>query len=333
MRQVRIKEPFDASYGVSDPIWALTQLAQTTMRSELGKYSLDRTFSERDALNAAIVSTINAAASSWGIECLRYEIRDITPPASLLAAMALQAEAERRKRADILESEGRREAAVNTAEGVRRSTVLAAQGDAEATLARAHASAAAIEMLTTATGKAGAQRAVSLRIAEQYVAAFGGLARKGTTLILPSDTGNVGAMVAQALGVYTAVQGAGGARAARAAAASELHGGAELAGAAAGGDDDDHDGGGGGGGGGGAGAEGGASAGAATRSTDKLYQEAIRAVRAGGGSFNLDADGVALTERSGAGSSSSAAASSGSAFEPASYAISSAAAADRLPRA
>ena len=105
---VRINDPHAASYGVSDPIWALTQLAQTTMRSELGKYSLDRTFSERESLNSAIVTAINDAARSWGIECLRYEIRDINPPASLTQAMSLQAEAERRKRADILESEGRR---------------------------------------------------------------------------------------------------------------------------------------------------------------------------------------------------------------------------------
>ena len=179
------------------------------MRSELGKYSLDRTFSERESLNSAIVAAINDAASTWGIQCLRYEIRDINPPASLTAAMSLQAEAERRKRADILESEGRREAAINTAEGQRRSTVLAAQGEAEATLARAHASAAAVEMITVATAKRGAHRAVSLRVAEQYVAAFGNLAKKGTTVLLPSDAGNVGGMVASALGVYKAVAGGG----------------------------------------------------------------------------------------------------------------------------
>ena len=105
---VRVVDAHAASYGVSDPIWAVTQLAQTTMRSELGKYSLDRTFSERDSLNSAIVAAINSAAATWGISCLRYEIRDINPPASLTQAMSLQAEAERRKRAEILESEGRR---------------------------------------------------------------------------------------------------------------------------------------------------------------------------------------------------------------------------------
>ena len=105
---VRVVVPHMASYGVSDPIFAVTQLAQTTMRSELGKYTLDRTFSERESLNSAIVAAINSAAATWGISCLRYEIRDINPPASLTQAMSLQAEAERRKRADILESEGRR---------------------------------------------------------------------------------------------------------------------------------------------------------------------------------------------------------------------------------
>jgi len=291
---VRISDPYAASYGVADPIWALTQLAQTTMRSELGKYSLDRTFSERDALNGAIVSTINAAAAAWGIECLRYEIRDISPPASLAAAMALQAEAERRKRADILESEGRREAAINTAEGGRRSTVLAAQGDAEATLARAHASAAAIEMLATATGKRGAARAVALRVAEQYVAAFGALAKKGTTLVLPADAGNVGGMVATALGVYGAV-----AERARAAGG---------AGAAA---DDDAD------AGGDAAAGDAAPAPPAPGTTDRLYQEALRAVRGTAGApagFDLDVDGSggarAAARRGGGGGGS------GATFEP-----------------
>ena len=121
---VRVVDPFQASYGVSDPIWAVTQLAQTTMRSELGKYSLDRTFSERESLNSAIVAAINSAAATWGISCLRYEIRDINPPASLTQAMSLQAEAERRKRADILESEGRRCAAAPRAASIHLSSLF-----------------------------------------------------------------------------------------------------------------------------------------------------------------------------------------------------------------
>jgi hypothetical protein len=264
---------------VSDPIWALTQLAQTTMRSELGKYSLDKTFSERESLNFAIVSAINGAATNWGIECLRYEIRDIVPPASLQAAMALQAEAERRKRADILESEGRREAAVNTAEGTRRSTVLAAQGDAEAILARAHASAAAIEMLATATSKRGAERAVALRVAEQYVGAFGQIAKRGNTVVIPADVGNVGGMVAQALGVYNSVvqrTRAGG------------EGGEEDAGADAGA------------GAGALGDGGGDAVDLGSISTDQLYQEALRSVRSPGARFDLD-DADAATSAVGGG--------------------------------
>lgn len=259
--QVRINDPYAASYGVSDPIWALTQLAQTTMRSELGKYSLDKTFSERESLNFAIVSAINGAATNWGIECLRYEIRDIVPPASLQAAMALQAEAERRKRADILESEGRREAAVNTAEGTRRSTVLAAQGDAEAILARAHASAAAIEMLATATSKRGAERAVALRVAEQYVGAFGNIAKRGNTVVIPADVGNVGGMVAQALGVYNSVV-----QRTRAGAGGEEEAGAGAGALGGGGDAVD----------------------LGSISTDQLYQEALQSVRSPGARFDFD---------------------------------------------
>ena len=236
------------------------------MRSELGKYSLDKTFSERESLNFAIVSAINGAATNWGIECLRYEIRDIVPPASLQAAMALQAEAERRKRADILESEGRREAAVNTAEGTRRSTVLAAQGDAEAILARAHASSAAIEMLATATSKRGAERAVALRVAEQYVGAFGNIAKKGNTIVIPADVGNVGGMVAQALGVYNSVV-----QRSRVDARAEDDGAAEGVG-----------------GDGSAGAVGAENVDLGSISTDQLYQEALRSVRSPGARFDLD---------------------------------------------
>lgn len=125
---------------MEDPRFAVMQLAQTTMRSELGKITLDKTFEERESLNANIVNAINDASRAWGISCLRYEIRDITPPTSVKAAMDMQAEAERRKRAEILESEGEREAAINTAEGKRQSIVLRAQGEAQAIIARANAS-------------------------------------------------------------------------------------------------------------------------------------------------------------------------------------------------
>ena len=160
---------------------------------------------ERESLNHAIVQTINSAASNWGVEGLRYEIKDISPPTSVKAAMDLQAEAERRKRAEILDSEGQREAAINRAEGSRRSTVLAAQGEAEAILARAKASAAAVNMLAAAISVPGGQNAVALRVAEQYVSAFARLAKAGNTILLPAAAGDVSTMVTQALATFGSI--------------------------------------------------------------------------------------------------------------------------------
>merc|ERR1719201_1688035 len=130
---------YEASYGVHEPIFAVMQLAQTTMRSEIGKMTLDKTFEERMALNAAIVSTVNDAAITWGIECLRYEIRDIIPPTSIKQAMEMQAEAERRRRAEVLQSEGDRQSEVNLAQGKRQAAILRAEGEATAILERAKA--------------------------------------------------------------------------------------------------------------------------------------------------------------------------------------------------
>jgi regulator of protease activity HflC (stomatin/prohibitin superfamily) len=191
-----------ASYGVSDPFFALTQLAQTAMRSELGQITLDECFKEREVLNTKIVASINQASRNWGTECLRYELRDISPPATVRTAMDSLAEAERRKRVNVLNSEGEREAEVNRAEGIRRSIVLQAQGEAEATLAKAKASASAVEMLAQASRRAGGKDAIAMRVAEQYVGAFSKLAKKSTTMLLPADAGNVGSMVAQALAAF-----------------------------------------------------------------------------------------------------------------------------------
>ena len=202
---VRITDPYAASYGVSDPFYALTQLAQTAMRSELGQITLDDCFKEREALNAKIVSTINAAARAWGTECLRYELRDIAPPTTVKIAMDSQAEAERKKRVNVLNSEGEREAEVNRAEGLRRSIVLQAQGEAEATLVRARASAAAVELLARASRRAGGRDAIAMRVAEQYIGAFGKLAKRSNTLVVPANAGDVGAMVAQGLSVFAAI--------------------------------------------------------------------------------------------------------------------------------
>ncbi|XP_047328713.1 stomatin-like protein 2, mitochondrial [Impatiens glandulifera] len=188
---VKIVDPCLASYGVENPVYAVIQLAQTTMRSELGKITLDKTFEERDTLNEKIVVAINEAAKDWGLKCLRYEIRDISPPKGVRAAMEMQAEAERRKRAQVLESEG-----------FRQSNINKAQGEAEAILAKARATAEGIDMVSKALNESGGVEAASLRIAEQYIGAFGQIAKEGTTLLLPASVSNPASMMAQAMSIY-----------------------------------------------------------------------------------------------------------------------------------
>lgn len=214
---VRIVDPVAASYGVADPVYAVTLLAQTTMRSEIGKLSLDKTFEERETLNANIVAAINQAGQNWGIQCMRYEIKNITPPQSVLKAMELQMAAERQKRASILESEGKRQSQINVAEGMKQEVVLKsegamtdqinrAKGEAEAIIAVAEANAKGIALVAEAIRQQGGADAVSLKVAEQYVGAFGKLAQEGTTVLLPANAGDAGSMVAQALSVFDAVR-------------------------------------------------------------------------------------------------------------------------------
>lgn len=203
---VKIVDPYNASYGVEDPLYAVTQLAQTTMRSELGKITLDKTFEERESLNQNIVESINQASAAWGITCLRYEIRDIAPPKSVRSAMDMQAEAERRKRAEILNSEGERQAYINVAEGRKQAAVLEAEGNAAAILARANASADAIRRLSDAIKSTGGKEAVALQVAEKYVEAFGNIAKEGTTVLLPANTNDPSSMVASALSIYANIQ-------------------------------------------------------------------------------------------------------------------------------
>ncbi|MEI6242057.1 MAG: SPFH domain-containing protein [Chlamydiota bacterium] len=225
---IKIMDPFAASYGVKNPHYAVTQLVKTTMRSEIGKIPLDKTFEERESLNAKIVQSINESASAWGIKCLRYEIKDITIPDDIRKAMELQMTAERHKRAKILESEasrqsqineseGKRQAEINYAEAMKQKIVLEseanyqarmhkARGDAEAMAILAQASAEEIEKIATAIQKYGGDRIVSLRIAERYIEAFKQLAQKSTTLMLPSDVGNPAAMIAHALGIFDSVK-------------------------------------------------------------------------------------------------------------------------------
>ncbi|KAI4378213.1 hypothetical protein MLD38_015725 [Melastoma candidum] len=215
---VKIVDPYNASYGVENPIYAVIQLAQTTMRSELGKITLDKTFEERDTLNEKIVEAINVAAQDWGLKCLRYEIRDISPPRGVRQAMEMQAEAERKKRAQILESEGERQSNINIADGRKSAVILAseaakmdqvnrAQGEAEAILARAQATAKGIVMVSEALKESGGVEAASLRVAEQYIQAFSKIAKEGTTLLLPSSAANPANMVAQAMTMYKSLIG------------------------------------------------------------------------------------------------------------------------------
>lgn len=214
---LRIVDPVQASYGVSDPVYAVSQLAQTTMRSEIGKLTLDQCFEEREQLNANIVMAINQASQTWGIQCMRYEIKNITPPSSVLKAMELQVAAERQKRAEILQSEGLRQSKINMAEGQKQEVVLnseaaltdqvnRAKGEAEAILAVAEATARGIELIAAAIAQSGGEQAVALRVAEQYVAAFEKLAKQSTTVLMPADPGNAGAMVAQALSVFDSLK-------------------------------------------------------------------------------------------------------------------------------
>ena len=156
---------YDASYGVEDAIFAVVQLAQTTMRSELGKITLDKTFEERENLNKNIVDAINDAALAWGIQCLRYEIRDIAPPTSVRQSMDMQAEAERRKRAEILQSEGDRQAQVNEAEGAKQAVIMKAEAEAQKIKLQAEATAIALETISKAMSNPGGRDATSLRIA------------------------------------------------------------------------------------------------------------------------------------------------------------------------
>ncbi|MFN2377413.1 MAG: SPFH domain-containing protein [Candidatus Binatia bacterium] len=179
-----------ASYGVLDYLFAISQLAQTTLRSEMGKIELDRTFEERSHINIQVVNELDKASEPWGIKVLRYEIKNITPPADVLAAMEKQMRAEREKRAVILTSEGQRDAAINEAEG-----------QAAAILAVAAATADGIRRVAESIGIPGGYEAVQLRVAENYIAQFGELAKTSNTMILPANVADVASMIATAMNV------------------------------------------------------------------------------------------------------------------------------------
>lgn len=202
----QVTDPKLASYGTSNYIVAITQLAQTTLRSVIGKMVLDETFEERDVINNQVVSAIDEAALNWGVKVLRYEIKDLTPPAVILQAMQSQITAEREKRAVIFESEGRkqeqinlatgaREAAIAKSEGEKQSEINVAEGKAQATIAIANATAEAIAKIANASQLNGGDTAVNLKVAEQYIEAFANLAKTNNTLIVPSNLSDVSGMV------------------------------------------------------------------------------------------------------------------------------------------
>ncbi len=211
----QVTDPRLASYGTSNYVMAITQLAQTTLRSVIGKMELDKTFEERDDINRAVVAALDEAATSWGVKVLRYEIKDLTPPKEILHAMQAQITAEREKRALIAASEGRkqeqiniatgeREAFIQRSEGEKQAAINTAQGQAEAIKAVAAATAQAIQQVALAIQSPGGMDAVNLKVAEKYVEAFGNVAKEGNTLILPGNLADMGSMVSAAMSIVKA---------------------------------------------------------------------------------------------------------------------------------
>lgn len=208
----QVTDPKLATYGSSNYIVAITQLAQTTLRSVIGKLELDKTFEERDTINHAVVNSLDAAASNWGVKVLRYEIKDLTPPKEILHAMQAQITAEREKRALIAASEGRKqeqiniamgqkEAAIAKSEGEKISNINQAQGEASAILAKAEANAEAIRKIAMAIESQGGLQAVNLKVAEQYVAALGNIAKVGNTIVVPQNMADIASLVTTATSV------------------------------------------------------------------------------------------------------------------------------------
>ena len=208
----QVTDPRLASYGASDPIGAITQLAQTTLRSEIGKMELDRTFESRDEINRQVVSVLDEAGRTWGVKVLRYEIKNLTPPEAILRSMQAQITAEREKRALIAKSEGQRQEEINLAdgekqafilksEGAKQSAINNAQGDAQALELIAQATANAVRLVAEALNQPGGMSAANLKIAELYIQAFGQLARTNNTLIVPSNVSDMAGLVASAMTV------------------------------------------------------------------------------------------------------------------------------------
>ena len=191
----QVTDPQLASYGSSNYILAITQLAQTTLRSVIGRMELDKTFEERDDINRTVVAALDEAAVSWGVKVLRYEIKDLVPPQEILRSMQQQITAEREKRARIAESEGRKIEQINLADGQRQAEIKKSEGDAQALLLVAKATAESIALIAGAVRQPGGMEAVNLKIAEQYVEQFGKLAKESNTLIMPANVADIGSLV------------------------------------------------------------------------------------------------------------------------------------------
>ncbi len=209
----QVTDPMRASYGSSNYVVAISQLAQTTLRSVIGKLELDKTFEERDFINHSVVSALDEAAANWGVKVLRYEIKDLTPPAEILHAMQRQITAEREKRAVIATSEGARQQQINQAEGERQAAIERSEGERQAAINRAQGEAAAIEAVAAATAHAielvahsistpGGSDAVQLKVAQQALDAYAGLARTSTTLVVPGDMSQAAGLIASAMAVW-----------------------------------------------------------------------------------------------------------------------------------
>ncbi len=206
---LQVVDPVKASYGIENFLFASTQLSQTTMRSEIGKLELDRTFEEREAINHAIIAAVDKASDPWGVKITRYEIKNIHPPQTVRDALEKQMRAEREKRAAIATSEGERQAKINVAEGMRQEAILQSEGEKMKRINEAEGRAKEIELVAVATAEGirkiadaieqpGGSDAVNLRVAEQYIIQFGNLAQEGNTLIIPSNLSDVGGFVAAA---------------------------------------------------------------------------------------------------------------------------------------
>ena len=207
---LKLLDAYKASYGVDDYVYAVTQLAQTTMRSEIGKIDLDKTFEERESLNINIVNAINMASEPWGVQVMRYEIKDIEPPRTILDAMERQMKAEREKRATILESEGNRQSAINVAEGAKQAQVLAAEadkaeqilraeGEAQAIIAVADAQAKALDTVGKVANTEEGQKAIQLDLADKAIEAKRAIAKDSTVVLLPESNSNAANVVAEAM--------------------------------------------------------------------------------------------------------------------------------------